>query len=89
MLGRELCTGLLEPTSPSNEELPRRRLEAVGPKGRLVGLLGSRPLSGPTDLLLCSMGCPWGPFVAGVWLSLVLTEFLLLWPFDPCAAISD
>ena len=38
MLGRELCTGLLEPTSPSNEELPRRRLEAVGPMGRSAGL---------------------------------------------------
>ena len=36
--------GLLEPTSPSNEELPRRRLEAVGPMGRSAGL----PLGPPT-----------------------------------------
>ena len=48
MLGRELCTGLLEPTSPSNEELPRRRLEAVGPMGRSASL----PLGPPTFSLL-------------------------------------
>ena len=44
MLGRELCTGLLEPTSQSNEELPRRRFEAVGPMGRSAGL----PVGSPT-----------------------------------------
>ena len=44
MLSRELCTGLLELTSPSNEELPHRRLEAVGPMGRSAGL----PLGPPT-----------------------------------------
>ena len=38
MLGQELCTRLLEPTSPSNEELPRRSLEEVGPMGRSAGL---------------------------------------------------
>ena len=44
LLGRELCMGLLEPTSPYNEELSHRRLEAVGPMGRSAGL----PLGPPT-----------------------------------------
>ena len=56
-----------EQTSPSNEELPRRRLEAVGPMGMEAG----RPPSGPTDLLLFPMGYPRGPLVTGMWLGLV------------------
>ena len=44
LLGRELCTGLLEPTSPSNEELPCRRLEVLGPMDRSAGL----PVGPPT-----------------------------------------
>ena len=38
MLGREMGMEPLEPTSSSNEELPRRRLKAVGPMGRSAGL---------------------------------------------------
>ena len=34
---------ILEPTSSSNEELPRRRLEAVGLMGRSAGLLVGPP----------------------------------------------
>ena len=58
----------LEPTSSSNEELPRRRIEAVGPMGRSAGL----PVSPPTFSF-----APWAAF--GAHLSLVhgLALFLL------------
>ena len=39
LLGHEFSREPLEQTSPSNEELPRRRFEAVGPMARSAGLL--------------------------------------------------
>ena len=75
LLGRELCTGLLEPTSPSNEELPRRRLEAVGPMGRSAA-------AGPAGLSVGPPTFSFAPWATlGAHLSLVCGSALFLLNF--------
>ena len=83
----------LEPTSSSNEELPRRNLKAVGPMGWSANQ-GGRPAT--------QLGPPTFPFFhwAVLWAHLsmgcVLTSVTLVFfsdgpsnPFNACVAIFD
>ena len=76
LFGQEMGMEPLEPTSSSNEELPRQNLKVVGP----MGWSADHP-TGPTDLLLLRLGRSWGPLVNGRGLDLCYVEFLLWWAF--------
>ena len=67
---------------------PIRECHVEDWSGGTHGQVG-RPPTGPTDLLLCPMGCTQGPLVNGLWIGLVPAEILLWWPFGPCVMTSD
>ena len=70
-----------EPTSSSNEELPRRRLKAVGPMGRSAGL----PVGPPTFSFLGWDASGVYLLIVVVW-ALVQLVFFSGGPSDPCEA---
>ena len=91
--GREFSSFLLEPTSSSNEELPRQNLKVVGPMGWSADQGGQ-----PTTLLGRPTFSFFGWVALGVHLSmvkvwaLVMLNFFSGGPFDlceACVAISD